>query len=216
MTDPANSPSRHDVASLLARVESVEADNRRLRRLSLALIGFVAILAGLAVAIMVVAGQYGLPGTTASIVAAEQFVLRDDDGRPRSLWGTDEEGAVRLVMQDEGGQPRLRLSLLPDGGAGFTLIDSAGNNRAVVALLPDQAANIVLADGTGRTRTVFGLAPDGSSTLVFADRTGVTRASLGVDARGAATSTFSERGGQAPVEEPVVEDSAPGDTTRRD
>ena len=216
MTDPANSPSRHDVASLLARVESVEADNRKLRRLSLALIGFVAVLAGLAVAIMVVAGQYGLPGTTAEIVAARQFVLRDGEGRPRSLWGEDDEGAIRLVMQDPAGQPRLRLSLLPDGGAGLSLIDSAGHNRAVVALLPDQASSIVLADGTGRTRSVFGLAPDGSSTLIFADRTGVTRASLGVDARGAATSTFSDRG-QSQVEEPAAEtpaDSADTTSTR--
>ena len=196
-----------------ARVAAVEADNRKLRRLSLALIGLTAILAGLAVALMFVASRYGLPGTTAEIVAAEQYVLRDPEGLPRGLWGTDEDGAMRLLFQDKAGQPRLRLSLLEDGGAGISLIDSAGHNRAVIALLPDQAVSVVLADGNGKTRSVFGLAPDGNSTLIFADRSGVTRASLGVDSRGLGAFTLSDRGRQA-VEEPEEPpaDSAAGDS----
>ena len=197
-----------------ARVAAVEADNRKLRRLSLALIGLTVILAGLAVALMFVASRYGLPGTTAEIVAAEQYVLRDPEGLPRGLWGTDEDGAMRLLFQDKGGQPRLRLSLLEDGGAGISLIDSAGHNRAVIALLPDQAVSVVLADGNGKTRTVFGLSPDGSSSLVFADGSGVNRASMGVDTRGLGTFTLSDRGRSAPVEEPEEADTAASDTSR--
>ena len=200
--------------SLAARVAAVETDNRKLRRLSLALIGLTAILAGLAVALMFVASRYGLPGTTAEVVAAEQYVLRDPEGLPRGLWGTDEDGAMRLLFQDKGGQPRLRLSLLEDGGAGISLIDSAGHNRAVIALLPDQAVSVVLADGNGKTRTVFGLSPDGSSSLVFADGSGVNRASMGVDTRGLGTFTLSDRGRSAPVEEPEEADTAASDTSR--
>ena len=215
MTDPRIPPiddySRPDaepVGGLLERLDAVERDNSRLRRLSIALIALVAILTGLAVAIMVVSAEYGLPGTTADIVAARQIVVRDKAGLPRGLWGVDDSGAVRLVLQDQQGQPRIRLSLLGDGAAGVTLIDSAGHNRAVVALLPDQAVSVVLADGTGKTRSVFGLAPDGNSTLLFADRTGVPRASIGIDSRGLGNFTLSERG--SPVEEtPEVE---PADT----
>ena len=76
------------------RLTAVEEDNRRLRRLSIALIVITAILAGLAVALMFVASRYGLPGSTAQIVAARQFVMRDADGKVRGLWGTDEKGAV--------------------------------------------------------------------------------------------------------------------------
>lgn len=199
---------------LLGRVEAVESDNRKLRRLSLALIGIVAVFTGLAVALMMVSAQYGLPGTTADIVAARQFTLRGSDGKPRGYWGSDDSGAVRLVLQDSAGQARLRLSLLGDGAAGISLIDSAGHNRAVVALLPDQAATIVLADGNGKTRSVFGLTADGNSTLMFADRTGVTRASLGVDARGVGNFTLSERG-RAATEEPVEEDTASSDSAAK-
>ena len=200
--------------ALVARVAAVETDNRKLRRLSLALIGLTAVLAGLALALMYVASRYGLPCTTAEIVAAEQYVLRDPEGLPRGLWGTDEDGAMRLLFQDKGGQPRLRLSLLEDGGAGISLIDSAGHNRAVIALLPDQAVSVVLADGNGKTRTVFGLTPDGSSSLVFADGSGVNRASMGVDTRGLGTFTLSDRGRSAPIEEPEEPDTAASDTSR--
>lgn len=200
---------------LLRRVDAVERDNRRLRRLSLALIGLVAVLTGLAVALMVVSARYGLPGTTADIVSARQFVVRDKSGAQRGLWGIDDKGAVRLVLQDGAGQPRLRLSLLDDGGAGLSLVDSAGHNRAVVAILPDQAVTVVLADGNGKTRSVLGLTPDGNSSLIFADRTGITRSSLGVDSRGIGTFTLSDRGRSA-VEEPADEpqDTTVGDTAR--
>ena len=213
MSEPM-SGSQAGVAHIVTRVAAVESDNRRLRRLSIALIGLVAVLTGLAVALMVVSARYGLPGTTADIVSARQFLLRGADGLPRGQWGTDDSGAVRLVLQDATGQPRLRLSLLQDGGAGFSLIDSAGHNRAVVALLPDHAATIALADGTGKTRSVFGLTPDGNSTLVFADRSGVTKASIGVDGRGTGTFTLSDRtGGMA--EEPDEPDTATRDTADR-
>ena len=196
-------------AVLLDRLDAVEADNRKLRRLSLALIGLTAVLAGLAVAIMVVAARYGLPGTTADIVAARQFVLRDATGNPRGLWGTDDSSAVRFLLSDASRRPRVRLSLLEDGGAGISLIDSVGSSRVVLALLPDASASIVLADASGRTRSVLGVAPDGSSTLIFADRSGLNRASLGVDSRGLGVSTVSDRG-QGQVEETPEE--APADS----
>ncbi|HEX6644534.1 MAG TPA: hypothetical protein VF037_07650 [Gemmatimonadales bacterium] len=213
MTDPreplSEEPRNAYEAALLERVADVERDNARLRRLSIASIVLVAVLAGLAVAIMVVSARYGLPGTTADIVAARQLVIRDAQGLPRGLWGVDDSGAVRLILQDQGGQPRIRLSLLGDGAAGVTLIDSAGHNRAVLALLPDQAVTMALADGTGKTRSVFGLSPDGNSNLLFADRTGVPRASLGVDSRGIGNFAVSDRG------RPVMDESpdAPADTT---
>jgi hypothetical protein len=212
MTDPREpGPERGQTvwdAALMDRVATVERDNARLRRLSIALILLTGILAGLAVAIMVVSARYGLPGTTADIVAARQLVIRDASGLPRGLWGVDDSGAVRLILQDEAGQPRLRLSLLDDGAAGVTLIDSSGHNRAVLALLPDQAVTMALADGTGKTRTVFGLDADGNSNLLFADRTGVPRASIGVDSRGIGNFAVSDRG------RPVVDEppEAPADS----
>lgn len=203
----------HTEGSLLARLDQVERDNGRLRRLSLSLIAITAILAGLAVALMVVAGRYGLPGTTADIVAAKQFVMRDDRGNVRGIWATDEKGAARLLLQDSEGRPRLRLSLLDDGGSGLSLVDAAGNNRLVAALLPDQSLSLVLADADGRTRSVYGLAGDGTSSLVFTNKSGVTRASMGVDRRGEGTVIVSDDR-RARLDEPIEEtpaDSQPAD-----
>ena len=73
MTDPTGAEEE----TLLERIDAIERDNSRLRRLSIALIGLVAVLTGLAVAIMVVSARYGLPGTTADIVATKQLVIRD-------------------------------------------------------------------------------------------------------------------------------------------
>jgi hypothetical protein len=221
MIEPTLPPSSTDAtphnrfdAGTLHRLDALETDNRKLRRLSLALIGIVAVLTGLAVALMVVSARYGLPGTTADIVAARQFVLRDASGAQRGLWGTDDKGALRLTLQDAAGQPRLRLSLLDDGGAGVSLIDSAGHNRVVLALLADQAVSVVLADPNGSTRSVLGLSADGSSSLLFADRRGVARASLGVDAQGLGTFTLSDRGRTA-AEEPAEPDTAVPDSAQQ-
>ncbi len=151
-----------------------------------------------------------LPGSTAEIGAARQFVMRVAYGKVSGLWGNDEKGAVRLVLQDEGGQPRMRLSLLDDGAAGFALIDSAGHNRAVFAMLPDQSISLALADATGKTRSVLGLARDGSSSLIFTDRNGVPRTTMAVDARGIGTISASDRGQGASTDD-VSED--PADTS---
>ena len=201
-----------DPTSVAARLDAVERDNQRLRRLSLSLIAITAVLAGLAIALMFVASRYGLPGSTAQIVAARQFVMRDVDGKVRGLWGTDDKGAVRLVLQDAGGQPRMRLSLLGDGSAGFALVDSAGHNRAVFAMLPDEAISLALADANGKTRSVLGLAADGSSSLIFTDRSGVARTSVAVDSRGVGSVTASDRG-QSPSAPDASEDTSSADSS---
>lgn len=179
---------------LQQRLETLEQDNRRLRRLNMITLGGMAVLLGLAVALTFVAGRYGMPGMTADVVSARQFVLRAADGTVRGQWGLDEKGALRLVMQDPNGAARVKLNLLEDGAAGLSFADSAGHARAVFAVLPDQTVSLVLADESGRTRSVLGLSSDGSATMVFADKGGNTRAGLGVDARGLGTFTLYERG----------------------
>jgi hypothetical protein len=96
----------------LNRLEVLERDNRRLQRsANLSFIG-IAILLGLVVALVWVAGRYGMPGSVAREVAARQFVLRDQSGTLRGVWGMGEDGAVRLVLQDQTGRPRVKVSML--------------------------------------------------------------------------------------------------------
>ena len=196
------------------RLEELEREYRRLRRLSTFLLIGVGILLGLGAAFVAVSIRQGVPGTVADVVAAHSFVLRGDDGAIRGVWGTQEDGSLRLVFQDGAGRARTKLDLLADGASGLSFSDSAGHPRAVFAFLPDQSASLVLADAGGKTRTVLGISPDGEASILFADRNGSTKSGLGVDGRGTGTFTLVDRTGRdlaQPEVEPVVEepDSAP-------
>jgi hypothetical protein len=78
---------------LTRRLEAVERDNRRLRRLGLMMLIGVGVLLGLTTAIIVVASRHGLPGTVPQVAEARKYMLRDREGRIRGVWGTNEEGA---------------------------------------------------------------------------------------------------------------------------
>jgi hypothetical protein len=208
--------SRMRIEGALAhRVNDLERQYRRLRRLSLSVLIGLAILLGLGVALVSVSSEYGLPGTVADVVAAKQFVVRGNDGGVRGIWGAGKDGTIRLMLQDSAGRPRVKLDLLADGASGFTFADSAGNARAVFAFLPDQTASLVLADQAGVTRAVLGISVDGSPTVIFADRSGTTRAGLGVDKRGGGMLTLVDRSGRDLAEpepelpSPVEPDTSP-------
>jgi hypothetical protein len=181
--------------ALLRRLDEVERDNRRLRRLGMYVLVVAGALLGLAAAIVVVAARHGMPGFVPELTEARRFVVRDEEGRVRATLGSNKDGTAQLLLQDAGGRERLRVSVLTDGGAGVALVDSSGQSRMVLGLLPDQSASVVLADGGGKTRTVLGLSPNGASTILFADKGGTTRAGLGVDARGTGSFTLQDRSG---------------------
>jgi hypothetical protein len=152
----------------------------------------VALLLGLATALVVVASRHGLPGTVADVVEAHQFLLRDRNGAIRGSWATADDGSMRLLLQTPGSKAGLSLSVLGGGASGITVRDSAGRSRAVLGLLPDQTVSLLFADENGTTRTVLSLVRGGSSTLVFADRSGSAKVGVGVDSRGQSTLTLPE------------------------
>ena len=172
------------------RLAELERDASRSRRLSLTSLVLVGIILGLAAALVYISAKRGMPGTVNSVVESRQYVLRDVEGRVRGIWGSAEDGTIRLVLRDASGRSMVRLNLLPDGASGITFADSGEHSRIVLGVLEDETSTLVLADGSGRARAVLGLSPDGSSTLVFADTLGVSRSGLGIDANGGATATL--------------------------
>lgn len=208
-TVPPGARPAGDGESLLERVDALEADNQRLRRMTIAMFIAAGILVGLCAALVVVTARRGFPGAVASVVESQSFLVKDADGNVRGAWGLADDGAVRLVLQSGQGDGSLSLTLLPDGSPGISFADSAGQSRMVLGVLPDETATLVFADQAGRTRTVLGVSPDGSSSLAFADRDGSTRAGLGLDPRGIGTFTLADRpsgSGLPPAAEP--DDSA--------
>lgn len=202
---PPTTSAEHPKASVphLARLERLERDNARLRRMGAWILVVTAVLLGVAGAIVVVAARRGMPGLVPEVVEAREFVLRDREGHVRGAWGSDDEGAIRLVLQDHRNGTSIRLNLLDDGSTGLTFSDSTGNQRVVLAALPDETSSLVFADRLGLTRSVLSLGPTGAATLVFADKGGITRTGIGVDSRGKAMLTvagLSDEAGPAPEE----------------
>lgn len=169
---------------LVRRIESIEKENRRLKRLSQMTLVVTAVLLGIGAALVWTAARHGMPGFVPQVVESREFVLRDREGHVRGVWGQDEQGSIRFVLQEAGSQTSIKLNLLPDGSSGLTFADSTGNARLIVAVLPDETVNLVFADGRGVARTVLGLNGKGGSTLVFGDGGGVTRTAIGIDNRG--------------------------------
>ena len=166
------------------RIDALEEANRKLKRQGTLLVVITAILLGIGVALVVTAARRGMPGLVPDVVESKEFVLRDKDGRVRGVWGSDDQGAIRLVLQAHQTQSSIKLNLLDDGSSGLTFSDSTGTARMVLAVLPDQTVNAVLADSRGVARTILGLNPNGGSTLAFADGGGTMRSGIGVDSRG--------------------------------
>jgi hypothetical protein len=206
---------RHEFErSMLLRVETVEREGRRLRRLWLASLISIAVLLGLATALVIVSARHGLPGTVADVIESRQFLLRDADGMVRGAWGTLPDGTMRLSLQAPGSKAGVTLTALKGGASGLTFSDSSGRSRGVFGILPDETLSLTFGDRTGMIRTALGLNPEGSATLVFADRSGAMRAGLGVDSRGAGTFTVVDRpGAQSAAPEAAPDDSASADTT---
>ena len=205
--DPRLRHLRELERGMTIRTAELERENRRLRRIWMGTLVSVALLLGLATALVIVAARHGLPGTVASVVESRQFLLRDKDGNTRGSWTAADDGSMRLQLQAPGSKAGLSMSVLAGGASGITVRDSAGRSRAVLGLLPDQTVSLLFADENGTTRTVLSLVRGGSSTLVFADRSGSAKVGMGVDAGGQSTLTLPEIPDNRP--EPTAPDSAP-------
>ncbi|MEO7473864.1 MAG: hypothetical protein ABIY46_00845 [Gemmatimonadales bacterium] len=198
---------------LLARIEQVERENRRLRRFGIATLVGMAIMLGITLAVFVYSGSFGV-GVPENI-AARQFTIRDGKGTSRGTWGVAPDGTVRFVLSDLSGRPRVRMSLLPDGSSGVSLADSTDRKLLVIGALPDQSTSFVMSDRAGVPRAVLGMSGNGSANLVFADREGATKAGLGVDVRGLGSFTLADRGAATQAEADPEPAEEPSDTQPR-
>ncbi|MFI5342135.1 MAG: hypothetical protein ACHQ7N_20145 [Candidatus Methylomirabilales bacterium] len=127
-----------ELVAVVARLEKVERQNRRLRG------------AGIAVLVLAAAGLLmgqAMPKTR--IVEAEEFVLRDAAGKVRAMLGAtkDWEG---LNLYDENDRVRVRLDLRKDG-PGLTLYEENGKVRADLGAIK-AGPRLILYDENGKPR----------------------------------------------------------------
>jgi len=85
--DPLLRQMRELERGMTIRTADLERENRRLRRIWTGTLIAVALLLGLATALVIVAARQGLPGTVANVVEAKQFLAERSEapGAPRMM-----------------------------------------------------------------------------------------------------------------------------------
>lgn len=128
-----------ELAAVVARLDKVERQDRKLRR------------AGIAVLVLAAAGLLmgGQAMPKARTVEAESFVLKDGAGKIRAELNLRKDMPV-LVLYDENGKFRVMLDAFKDG-PGLILADENGKPRAALAVSKVGPA-LILRDDNGKTR----------------------------------------------------------------
>ena len=126
------------------------------------------ILGGLAA--MVWIGQ-GLTGEVGKSIEAEQFVLRDADGKMRGELSTRVDRSPKLWLYDQAGVRRIEVSLLSDGDPGLRLLDRNEQIRATLGVVEGEPS-LTLRDREGRDRVTLILLANGEPSLFLRDKEG--------------------------------------------
>ena len=130
----------------------------------------MAAVVGIAVLMWIWMGQ-GPPRRIETTVEAEQFVLRDADGRMRGELSTRVDHSPKLWLYDEGGVRRMEVSLLSDGTPGLRLLDRKEQIRATLGIVEGEPS-LTLRDRDGRDRVTLILLSNGEPSLFLRDKDG--------------------------------------------
>jgi hypothetical protein len=153
-----------ELAAVVARLEKVERQNRRLRG------------AGIAVVVLAAAGLLmGQAMPKERIVGAEGFQLKDRHGMLRAELVVDKDGPG-LHLRDDNGKERAKLAVTKDGPR-LALYDEDGQGRVWLTALKGEAG-LDLEDH-GNTRVHLSTHA-GETRLLVSDEKGQGRARLDV------------------------------------
>jgi hypothetical protein len=132
-----------ELHAILERVGKLEAQNRRLRW------GSVAILALLSAVILM-----GQAAPSSRVIEAERFILKDNDGNVRGWMGTIGKGS-ELSLGNVNAQPMMRLIVSTDSSdLHFFGSRKSGMNLGLDSGNPD--VSMMGAEGNGGARITFG------------------------------------------------------------
>jgi len=131
------------------------------------------------------------------LLEAEQFILRDPNGRMRAVMST-QNNRVAFAMFDSAGNQRLVLDLEANGSPWVRLADPSGTVRASITHQKTDGVIIALSDANGKSRTMLGTRGGGEPYLSLMDgtmreRINVTTRNDGLPYIGLADSRANER-----------------------
>ncbi|MFQ5847344.1 MAG: hypothetical protein ACE5IQ_06660 [Candidatus Methylomirabilales bacterium] len=213
--------SGHTMETLVDRLESLERQSRRMKRVG---VGSMALIAA-----VVLMGQ-AMPKPMAKVVEAEKFVLRDARGTARA-WLDMSADSVNLALADRDEQSRAFVYVQADGTAGLAFFDKDRARRVGLFVSADGSPGLSLAGKDGNTRVQAHVAangrpdlsltdthgrrigllvlPDGTPAFGLADRTMKIRAALGLEPDGGVRLVFSDRDARERAELAVLPDGTP-------
>lgn len=180
------------------RLEAAEREIRRVKRVGAMTIAMIAAL--------VLMGQ-AIPPKATKVVEAEQFVLRDRNGKARA-WLNMSDDSVNFALADTNEKTRTLLYLLDDGTHGLILATQDGQTRVEVKVGGNGVPTLSLVDNDGNRIGMFILS-DGKPALGLVDRTQKLRGSLGLETDGQVRLTLSDRNATERAELTVLADGTP-------
>ncbi len=167
------------VGTLAQRLNIMERQNRRLKRMGMV------ILAGATV--LTLMGQARLSRT----VEAEKFILKDASGKVRAEIGMGEKGPA-LRFRAEDGKFRIGLGLVGDEH-GLFLLDANERKQATLGV-GSLGPALMLYDNKGKRRMVFGMSKGAQPLFELAGTNEVWRVRLLVTDTGSALDFQDSRG----------------------
>ena len=211
-----------ELPSVLARIDRLERDNRRLRRAGSLL------LVGLAVALTVAFATPRTSAETPRVLRGEQLELTTPEGEvyariflnqgsPMLLLRKGEEKAHVLLTLN---QPALHIRNADGLRGAFVGFDTRGlakvelNGENLVdgvrlSMKPDGTAGVYALDSDGFDRAGLEYASDGTSTVSVRGERGKVRGSFAADAAGNSSLVLLDPEGRRRIGEVVLADGTP-------
>jgi hypothetical protein len=163
-----------DLQHILERLEVVERQNRRLKRIGLVAFGLAA-----GVVLTGQAQPEKPPEKKSTVVEAEQFIVRDANGQTRGLFGLDHptspgHSPVRIGLYNEGSSSAVMY--LSDGFGGVT-VTSGGekeSERRAVQLFanPQEGTGLKAGKTVSKTGALLKVDQHGAVALTLKDDSG--------------------------------------------
>ena len=145
-----------DFDFIVCRIRQLEAQNRRLKALGIAILTFFS-----AIILM------GQAGSSPRVLEAQKFVLKDSDGNVRGWIGTIGKGS-EVILGNVNSQPMIRLIVSADAGdLHFFGSHKSGMNLGLDRGVPE--ISMIGADGAGDTRITYS---DYGPSLILEDASG--------------------------------------------
>lgn len=147
-------------AELIARLERLERDNRRLKR-------FAVMALTIAAAIGTMAAAQPVPQK----IVAHQFALEDAQGRTQAILGF-RTGNAGLLILDKEGKTRAEFAVDSNGVPSLLMTNGKTEGGPYLTMESDGTSALALFDNQGNARAALSIGADGSPSLLLFDAAG--------------------------------------------